>query len=81
MGAAWGPQADRMDAGIYFPSFIVATAPNRRSKAIYYLPADFQAPEMFERRKPLSAHAHRAGWTGYQLRLNLPGGHEPIRVA
>ncbi|MFZ2057021.1 MAG: DpnI domain-containing protein [Acidimicrobiales bacterium] len=80
MGAAWQPQAERMQAGIYFPLFIVLVTPDRRSRSIYYLPADLQRPEMFERRKPLSATARRAGWTGYQLRLDLPGQYPPVRM-
>jgi len=70
-----------MEAGIFFPLFIVLVSPDRKSKAIYYLPADLQQPEMFQKRNPLAEGARRAGWTGYQLRLDLPGGHKPVRVA
>lgn len=80
LGAAWEPLNQRMVAGIFFPLFIVAVSPDQRSRAIYYLPADLQSPEMFQQRKPLSPTARRAGWTGYQLRLDLPGGHRPVRV-
>jgi type II restriction enzyme len=80
MGAAWEPQYDRMQAGIYFPLFIVIINPDRSARAVYYLPADLQQPEMFQQRKPLSATARRAGWVGYHLRLNLPGGHRPVRL-
>lgn len=78
--AAWMPQAARMEAGIYFPLFIVLIANDRRRRAIYYLPADLQAPAMFQKRRPLSATARRAGWTGYRLLLDLPGLHQPVRV-
>lgn len=81
MGAAWGPQNERMQAGIYFPLFVVVVSSNRRQKAIYYLPADLQNPSNFKKRAPLSPTAKRAGWTGYQLLLNVPGGHRPVRVA
>src|SRR5690349_1136595 len=53
LGAAWGPQQERMDAGIYFPLFIVLKSGKYAS--IYYLPADLQSPDLFVVRKPLSA--------------------------
>jgi type II restriction enzyme len=80
LGAAWGPQRDRMDAGVFFPLFIVTVTPDHRKKAIYYLPADLQSRHMFQQRKALGPTAKRAGWTGYQLRLDLLGGHAPIRI-
>jgi hypothetical protein len=80
MGSAWGPQKERMDAGIYFPLFIVVTNTDRSAHAIYYLPADLQHPEMFQQREPLRETARRAGWVGYRLRLDLPEGHKPIRL-
>ena len=65
LGAAWGPQKERMAAGIYFPLFVVLKLKDANNWAIYYLSADLQEPEMFEPRKPLSANAKRAGWQGY----------------
>lgn len=53
----------------YFPLYIVAFAKEGKSKAIYYLSADLQEPEIFEPRKPLSATAKRAGWQGFNYRL------------
>jgi hypothetical protein len=79
MGAAWDPQNERMAAGIYFPLFIVVVKPDRSAHAIYYLPADLQRTEMFQKRKPLKATAQRAGWVGYTIRLDLPEGHRPVR--
>ena len=76
LGAAWGPQRERMDAGIYFPLFLVlvnAGATSRRRYSIPYLPADLQSPEMFKPRGPLSANARRAGWQGFIYDL------EPVR--
>jgi type II restriction enzyme len=64
LGAAWEPQKKRMDAGIYFPLFLVLVTPPRRS-AIYYLSADVQGPKIFKPRQPLSAAARRAGWQGF----------------
>jgi hypothetical protein len=81
MGAAWAPQRERMDAGIYFPLFIVVVTPDLRRAAVYYLPGDLQTPDMFHMRKPLSDTARRAGWTGYELRLDVPGGHPPVRLS
>jgi Dam-replacing family len=80
MGSAWAPQKERMDAGIYFPLFIVVANPDRSAHAVYYLPADLQHPQMFQQRQPLRPTARRAGWVGYTLRLDLPGGHRPIRL-
>ena len=80
LGAAWQPQAERMQAGVYFPLFIVLASRDHRRNAIYYLPSDLQSPAMFVKRTPLSATAHRAGWTGYHLHLDLPGAHRPVRL-
>lgn len=80
MGSAWAPQKERMDAGIYFPLFIVVANPDRSAHAVYYMPADLQYPQMFQERKPLRATARRAGWIGYTLRLDLPSGHRPVRL-
>ena len=70
MGSAWGPQQARMKAGIYFPLFLVLATKDRRQYAIYYLSADLQTPEIFEPRKPLSPTAKRAGWQGFNYRLD-----------
>lgn len=75
LGAAWGPQSERMQAGIYFPLFLVLTTVEMTPYAIYYLSADLQRPEIFKRRKPLSDNARRAGWTGFLYDL------EPVRSA
>jgi type II restriction enzyme len=69
LGAAWGPQKERMDAGIYFPLFIVVVSKSGKETAIYYLSADLQQPSIFEPRKPLSSTAKRAGWQGFLYRL------------
>ena len=63
LGAAWNPQRERMEAGIYFPLFIVLVYNKKYS--IFYLSADLQVPEMFVAREPLSAKAIRAGWQGF----------------
>lgn len=62
-GAAWGPQLERMDTGIYFPLFIVLVQGKQFS--IFYLPADLQTRRMFIPRQPLSQTARRAGWQGF----------------
>lgn len=74
LGAAWGPQADRMASGIYFPLFLVLVTPDASSHAVYYLSADLQPPELFQARKPLSAEAKRAGWQGFLYNLNAVSG-------
>jgi Dam-replacing family len=63
LGAAWSVQKARMDAGIYFPLFLVLM--RGHESAIYYLSADVQKPEMFKPRKLLGANARRAGWQGF----------------
>ena len=67
LGAAWGPQKERMDAGIYFPLYLVLKA--EKASSIYYLSADLQSPELFVTRKPLSSTAKRAGWQGFYYDL------------
>ncbi len=69
LGAAWGPQAERMQSGIYFPLFLVLKSKIEHS--IYYLSADLQPPELFVARKPLSSSARRAGWQGYYYDLTI----------
>lgn len=69
LGAAWEPQRERMEAGIYFPLFLVLVTPNKRSHQIHYLSADLQHRDMFKARESLSADARRAGWTGFYYDL------------
>lgn len=66
LGAAWGPQKERMEAAIYFPLFVVLRGADG-GWSINFLSADLQAPEMFRPRKPLSENAKRAGWQGYLI--------------
>jgi len=58
-----------MEAGIYFPLFLVLVEP-KGQKAVFYLSADLQSPELFEERKPLSGTARRAGWQGFYYNFN-----------
>ena len=69
LGAAWGPQRKRMDAGIYFPLFLVLVTPQRDRFSIHYLPADLQSEDLFLPREPLSVNARRAGWQGFHYDL------------
>ena len=78
LGAAWGPQSERMNAGIYFPLYIVLIE-KIGTVAIYYLPTDFQTEEMFLPRKPLSINAKRAGWQGFMINLGAGNG-APVRI-
>jgi type II restriction enzyme len=70
-GAAWDPQQKRMEAGIYFPLFLVLATEDSKFYAIYYLSADLQRPEIFKPRKPLSPDAQRAGWIGFLYDLTI----------
>lgn len=63
LGAAWGPQNKRMEAGIYFPLFLILVC--GKHKAIFYLPADLQESKIFQKRNPLGSNARRAGWEGF----------------
>ncbi len=63
LGAAWGPQRERMDAGIFFPLYLVQVSGKRYS--IFYLSADHQPRDLFSVRKPLLSTARRAGWQGF----------------
>ncbi len=73
LGAAWEPQRLRMEAGIYFPLFLVLVTPKRDFFSIHYLPADFQSKDLFLPRKPLSVNARRAGWQGFHYDLETVG--------
>ncbi len=70
LGAAWGPMKERLDAGLYFPLFLVLKQPDGRRRSIWYLSADLQERSMFEKRKPLSQTAKRAGWQGFIYKLD-----------
>lgn len=69
LGAAWGPQRERMDAGIYFSLYIVLEGESGR-KATYFLPRDLQTEAMFMARQPLGPGARRAGWQGFTIDLS-----------
>ena len=73
IGAAWAPQESRMQAGIFFPLFLVLVS--GAQNAISYLSADLQVPQMFVKRKALSPSARRAGWQGffYNMKELRPG--------
>ncbi|UVO34496.1 DpnI domain-containing protein [Bradyrhizobium arachidis] len=63
LGAAWGPQKDRMTSAIYFPSFWCSLrGSNIRSSTSRQT---YNLPKMFKPRKPLSLTARRAGWRGF----------------
>lgn len=74
MGAAWGRQKARMEAGIYFPLYLVLVARTPVEFSIFYLSADLQPPELFEPRTPLSKNARRAGWQGFTYDLRAVSG-------
>jgi type II restriction enzyme len=60
-----------MDAGIYFPLFLVLVSD--QSFSIHYLSADLQPRSMFRERKPLSCTARRSGWQGFTYDLGQCG--------
>lgn len=79
LGAAWAPQRERMESGIFYPLYLVASLKASNKFSIWYLPADFQTAEMFVARKPLSAMAKRAGWQGFTIDLRKALS-QPVRL-
>ena len=72
LGAAWQPQKERMDAGIYFPLFLVLIHKiNTKRYSVFYIPSDLQSRDMFIKRNPLSQNAKRAGWQGFYYEGNI----------
>lgn len=65
-GAAWGPQQERMAAGIYFSLYLVVEGGDGKM-GVWFLPRDLQTPEMFVARKPLGPGAKREGWQGFMI--------------
>jgi hypothetical protein len=80
MGAAGGPENERMTAGIYFPLFIVVANADRSAHAVYYLPADLQQPEMFQQRRPSQANGAPSGMGGLQT-TTRPARGTPANTA
>lgn len=79
LGAAWKPQMERMEAGIYFPLFVVLIHKTKRQSSVWFLPRDLQSTEMFTPRNPLKETARRAGWQGYVINLDAALG-KPTRI-
>ncbi|MEO1090775.1 MAG: DpnI domain-containing protein [Pseudomonadota bacterium] len=71
LGAAWGPQKERMDAGIFTSLYIVqcdqAQPLCASYTAVFFLPAEAQESDMFIPRQPLSETARRAGWRSFRI--------------
>ena len=73
LGATWKPQKERLEAGIFFPLFIVLL--KNEEVSVFYLSANLQSPEMFVPRNPLSATAQQAGWQGFVYNMDkIPAG-------
>jgi hypothetical protein len=74
MGAAWGPQQDRILAGIYHGIYLVGYRQDGKTlvRIDFVPPHIIQAtPSAFEPRKPLRKTAKRAGWTGFMLNVSV----------
>lgn len=83
MSAAWGPQHQRILAGVYNGLYLVGFRKDgRRLTRIDYVPPHIleSVPEVFEPRRPLGPKAKRAGWQGYMLNISkLPAvGFEQV---
>jgi hypothetical protein len=73
MGAAWGPQQQRLIAGIFHGLYLVGYRQDGKTlvRMEFVPPHVLEAtPSVFEPRKPLSANAKRAGWTGFMLNVS-----------
>ena len=76
LGGAWRPTKERIDAGIYFPLYLVLVdKADSKTSSIWYLSPDLQPTEMYLERKPLSATAKRAGWQGFLYDLSQVKSH------
>ena len=73
LGAAWKPPEDRMNAGIYFPLYLVLV--NKKKYSVFYLSSDLQSKDIFVARKPLSVKAKRAGWQGFMYDISKIKNH------
>lgn len=71
MGAAWGPQHEQILAGIYHDLYLVGFSGHRLAR-IERVPAHvLQAtPKVFSPRNPLKPTAKRAGWRGFNYRID-----------
>jgi hypothetical protein len=78
LGAAWMVQKERMDAGIYFPLYLVLVAGKKFN--IFYLSADLQSPELFKMRTPLTTKAKRAGWQGFTYNFRALPANAFVRL-
>lgn len=67
LGAAWQPQSERMQNGIYHALWLVRLSANMRVKEVWLLPSELQNENLFQKRQPLSANAKRADWQGYLI--------------
>lgn len=73
MAAAWGPQHQRIIAGIFHALYLVGFRQDGKTLVrIDFVPPHVleACPSVFEPRKPLSSTAKRAGWTGFMLNLS-----------
>ena len=66
LGGAWGPQHERVIAGIFHAVYVVSYDGNRLAR-IDYVPAHMLSahPSVFKPRAKLSESARRAGWQGF----------------
>jgi type II restriction enzyme len=70
LGGAWGPTKQRIDAGLYFPLYLVLVDRKTiKNMSVWYLSADLQPEEMYIPRNALSPTAKRAGWQGFLYEL------------
>jgi type II restriction enzyme len=81
LGGAWAPTKERIDAGLYFPLYLVLVhRANVKKVSVWYLSADLQPEAMYVRRNALSPSAKRAGWQGFLYDLTKVK-HAFVRLA
>lgn len=52
------------------PNFFILTHTQNKVRNLVFIPNYFFVPEIIEKRKPLSEHARRAGWTGCNINIS-----------
>lgn len=84
LGAAWGPQHERIIGGIFHALYVVTFADKKLTR-IDYVPSHMLGafPGVFKPRKKLSETARRAGWQGfvYDLRELPPVAMQQVYPA
>jgi type II restriction enzyme len=70
LGGKWSSTEKRIEAGIYFPLYLVLFDENRiKDASVWYLSADLQPTSMYKPRNPKSATSANPGYVGFTYDL------------